>query len=118
MVISLRLLIVLHLLLMSMVTNAAPSNTKHLTLVFAGNMPDIGIHTYGTYIGLAGLLEKLRAENTPTVFTFAGGSLGPSPLSSFDRGSHIIDILNTLEPDLAEAIKEFTQTIEIQKFKL
>jgi 5'-nucleotidase/UDP-sugar diphosphatase len=108
-VISFRLLIVLHLLLSSMLTSAAPltlktlaveTNTKHLTLVFAGNMPDIGLHTYGTYTGLAGLLEKQRAGNTPTIFTFAGGSLGPSPLSSLDRGSHIIDILNTLEPDL------------------
>ena len=80
-------------------------NRKHLTLVFAGNMPDIGIHTYGTYTGLAGLLEKLRAEDTPSIFLFAGGSLGPSPLSSLDKGSHIIDILNTLEPDLMTLTK-------------
>lgn len=102
---SCRLLIVLHLLLVSMLTSATPSTEKHLTLVFAGNMPDIGIHTYGTYTGLAGLLEKIRAEETPSIFTFAGGSLGPSPLSSLDRGSHIIDILNTLEPDLMTLTK-------------
>jgi 2',3'-cyclic-nucleotide 2'-phosphodiesterase (5'-nucleotidase family) len=88
-----------------MLTSAAPSNEKHLTLIFAGNMPDIGIQTYGTYTGLAGLLEKLREEQTPTIFTFAGGSLGPSPLSSLDKGSHIIDILNTLEPDLMTLTK-------------
>tara|TARA_R110000751_G_scaffold116604_1_gene216243 strand:+ start:44596 stop:46041 length:1446 start_codon:yes stop_codon:yes gene_type:complete len=83
-----------------MVISAAPSNEKQLTLVFAGNMPDIGINTYGSYADLAGLLEKVRTAGTPTIFTFVGGSLGPSPLSSLDRGSHIIDILNTLEPDL------------------
>ena len=83
-----------------MVLNAAPETEKKLALVFAGNMPDIGVNSYGTYAGLAGLLEKERTENTATIFTFAGGSLGPSPLSSLDRGSHIIDILNTLEPDL------------------
>lgn len=88
-----------------MVLSAAPSNTKHLTLVFAGNMPDIGMHTYGTYTSLAGLLEKNRAEAPPTIFAFAGGSLGPSPMSSLDRGSHIIDILNTLEPDLMTLTK-------------
>jgi 5'-nucleotidase/UDP-sugar diphosphatase len=107
-VISFRLLIVLLLLLMSVLTRAAPSSEsteKHLTLMFAGNMPDIGIHTYGTYTGLAGLLEKLRDEDTPSIFTFAGGSLGPSPLSSLDKGSHIIDILNTLEPDLMTLTK-------------
>ncbi|GAC21621.1 bifunctional metallophosphatase/5'-nucleotidase [Paraglaciecola arctica] len=68
-------------------------------------MPDIGIQTRGTYSGLAGLLEKMRAEDTPTIFTFAGGSLGPSPFSSLDKGSHIIDILNTLEPDLMTLTK-------------
>jgi 5'-nucleotidase/UDP-sugar diphosphatase len=107
-VISFRLLIVLHLLLISMLTSAAPvtqPTEKHLTLVFAGNMPDIGNHNYGTYTGLAGLLEKMRAEDTPTIFIFAGGSLGPSPLSSLDKGSHIIDILNTLEPDLMTLTK-------------
>jgi 5'-nucleotidase/UDP-sugar diphosphatase len=107
-VINLRLLIVLHLLLMSVLTSAAPAaqtTKKHLTLVFAGNMPDIGNYNYGTFTDLAGLLEKMRAEDTPTIFTFVGGSLGPSPLSSLDKGSHIIDILNTLEPDLMTLTK-------------
>jgi 5'-nucleotidase/UDP-sugar diphosphatase len=107
-VINLRLLLALYLLFMSMLTNAAPvtqTSEKHLTLVFAGNMPDIGNHNYGTYTGLAGLLEKMRAEDTPTIFISAGGSLGPSPLSSLDKGSHIIDILNTLEPDLMTLTK-------------
>ena len=88
-----------------MQASAAEPTKKHLTLVFAGNMPDIGVHTYGTYPGLAGLLEKIRADDTPSIFAFAGGSLGPSPLSSLDRGSHIIDVLNTLEPDLMTLTK-------------
>ena len=46
--------------MMSMVTSAAPATEKQLTLVFAGNIPDIGVHTYGTYSGLAGLLEKIK----------------------------------------------------------
>ena len=87
-----------------MVVGAATTE-KHLTLVFAGNMPDIGTQTYGTFIDLASLLEKIRAEATPTIFMFAGGSLGPSPMSRLDRGSHIIDILNTLEPDLMTLTK-------------
>jgi 2',3'-cyclic-nucleotide 2'-phosphodiesterase (5'-nucleotidase family) len=100
-----RLLIVLQVLWLSTFLSAAPINEKQLTLVFAGNMPDIGVHTYGTYAGLAGLLEKLRSQDPQTIFAFAGGSLGPSPLSSLDRGSHIIDILNTLEPDLMTLTK-------------
>jgi 2',3'-cyclic-nucleotide 2'-phosphodiesterase (5'-nucleotidase family) len=100
-----RTLIVLHTFLLSLLLSSAHSTEKNLTLVFAGNMPDIGDRTYATYSGLAGLLEKMRAEDSPTIFAFAGGSLGPSPLSSLDRGSHIIDILNTLEPDLMTLTK-------------
>jgi 5'-nucleotidase/UDP-sugar diphosphatase len=100
-----RILIILYLLLSIIGVNGAAASEKRLTLVFAGSIPDIGIQTYGTFTGLAGLLEKMRAENTPTIFTFAGGSLGPSPLSSLDSGSHIIDILNTLEPDLMTLTK-------------
>jgi 2',3'-cyclic-nucleotide 2'-phosphodiesterase (5'-nucleotidase family) len=81
------------------------SKEKHINLVLAGNMPDIGINTYGSYANLGGLLDTLRANKTPTIFAFAGGSLGPSPLSSLDRGSHIIDLLNTLEPDLMTLTK-------------
>jgi 5'-nucleotidase/UDP-sugar diphosphatase len=90
---------------MSIVASAAATTEKHLTLVFAGNMPDISKHTYGTFTDLSGLLEKIRAKKTPTIFTFGGGSLGPSPFSSLDKGSHIIDILNTLEPDLMTLTK-------------
>lgn len=74
--------------------------------MFAGRMPDIGVSTYGTYPDIAALLDSLRAEISPTVFAFGGGSLGPSPLSSLDKGSHIIDILNTLEPDLMTLTKQ------------
>ncbi|MEP0354708.1 5'-nucleotidase C-terminal domain-containing protein [Paraglaciecola sp.] len=88
-----------------LINTVVVATEKHLTLVYAGNMPDIGISTHGTYSNLASLLETVRAEETPTVFTFAGGSLGPSPLSSLDKGSHIIDILNTLEPDLMTLTK-------------
>ena len=68
-------------------------------------MPDIGSQVYGSYPELAQLLESHRVKKTPTIFTFAGGSLGPSPLSSLDRGTHIIDILNTLEPDVMTLTK-------------
>lgn len=90
---------------MSMLTSVASATEKHLNIMFAGNMPDIGIQTKGSYTNLAGILDKLRAQDTPTIFAFAGGSLGPSPLSSLDRGSHIIDILNTLEPDFMTLTK-------------
>ncbi|MGS2721683.1 bifunctional metallophosphatase/5'-nucleotidase [Paraglaciecola aestuariivivens] len=68
-------------------------------------MPDISNTSNGSYSDLAEVLNKLRSQPDSTLFAFTGGSLGPSPLSSLDRGSHIIDILNTLEPDLMTLTK-------------
>jgi len=102
---NLNLIAIASLLITSSLFSIASAKEKQLTLVYAGNMPDIGISTYGTYSNLASLLETVRDENTPSIFIFAGGSLGPSPLSSLDKGSHIIDILNTLEPDLMTLTK-------------
>ena len=79
---------------------AVPADKSSLSIVFAANMPEITNPDFGSYSQLATLLEKVRRENDNSLFIFGGGSLGPSVLSSLDRGSHIIDILNTLEPDL------------------
>jgi 5'-nucleotidase/UDP-sugar diphosphatase len=44
------------------------------------------------------LFDNERKRVPATFFFFCGGSIGPSALSKLDRGSHIIDILNSLEP--------------------
>jgi 5'-nucleotidase / UDP-sugar diphosphatase len=106
--ISLRLY-VCSLLFVLTTGQAKPTEEDHLSLVFAANMPDIALVEQGSYAQLASLLTKVRQENDLSLFAFGGGSLGPSPLASLDRGSHIIDILNTLEPDLmALSKREFS----------
>lgn len=92
-------------LIMLAVSTGAVAKTKQVSLIFAGEMPVIGNNQQGDYPQLAGLIKRLKAENKAQFFFFAGGSLGPSPMSAFDRGAHIIDILNTLEPDLMAAGK-------------
>lgn len=78
-------------------------------LIFAAEMRLIDDKVHGDYPELAGLLSAVRSQNQSTFFFFGGGSLGPSPMSAFDRGAHIIDILNTLEPDaMAAAKREFS----------
>lgn len=82
---------------------------EQATLVFTGEMPLINNSQTGDYSELASLLTKIRQQDPNTSFLFSGGSLGPSPMSAFDRGSHIIDILNTLEPDvMAVSKREFS----------
>lgn len=69
-----------------------------IKIVFASEMPDIQSSS-GQYAKLGTLLHSTRSAHPNTFFYFGGGSLGPSVLSSLDQGSHIIDLLNSLEPD-------------------
>ena len=71
---------------------------QKVNIVFASEMPEIHGNK-GRYAKLATMLKQQRRANQKTFFFFGGGSLGPSILSSFDKGSHIIDLLNSLEPD-------------------
>ena len=63
-------------------------------------MPNISEEQSGYYAQLQTLVKKYRERDGTVFFIYGGGSIGPSALSSFDRGSHIIDILNTIEPDV------------------
>lgn len=83
--------------------------TERATLIFAAEMTEISSNDKGGYPELASIVNKHRQTPIATFFIFGGGSLGPSILSSFDRGSHIIDILNSLEPDaMGIAKREFS----------
>ena len=72
---------------------------EQATIIFAAQMNEIASETKGGYPELASLLMEQREANANTFFLFGGDSLSPSPLSSLDRGAHIIDLLNSLEPD-------------------
>jgi len=88
---------------------AQPHKLEQATIVFAAEMPEISSGDLGLYPQLSTLLAKQRRQQGATFFFFGGGSLGPSILSSLDQGSHIIDLLNTLEPDaMGVAKREFS----------
>ncbi|GGF68710.1 bifunctional metallophosphatase/5'-nucleotidase [Alteromonas lipolytica] len=83
--------------------------SKQLTLLYTAELPLIKNPPYGSYANLATLVSEIRAEQQPSLFLFGGGSLAPSMLSSFDRGAHVIDILNSIEPDaMGVAKREFS----------
>ncbi|MFC3120775.1 bifunctional metallophosphatase/5'-nucleotidase [Agaribacter flavus] len=67
------------------------------TLIFAADMQEIDDPATGYYAELDYLVRSIKSKNR--FFVFGGGSIGPSAMSAFDRGSHIIDILNSIEPD-------------------
>ncbi|RAU19011.1 hypothetical protein DN062_05955 [Nitrincola tibetensis] len=66
-------------------------------IVYVSEMTEMDSETKGSYPKLASLLSQYRSES-PVAFVSGGGNLAPSTLSSLDMGSHIIDLLNSLEP--------------------
>lgn len=73
---------------------------KQATIIYDAEMPKINDPSKGSYAQLASLIDQYRAQTASAFFIFGGESLGPSMLSSMDRGAHIIDMLNSLEPNV------------------
>ncbi|GLO63501.1 multifunctional 2',3'-cyclic-nucleotide 2'-phosphodiesterase/5'-nucleotidase/3'-nucleotidase [Vibrio sp. MACH09] len=59
----------------------------------------------GGLANLQSLVKATRQANKNTLFLHGGDFLAGSLMSSFDRGTHMIDLLNMMEPD-AVAINE------------
>lgn len=81
-----------------------------IRVIYVSTKPNIE-HKEGSggYAELATLLKSARAKNPETLFLHGGDSLGPSLLSSFDRGAHMMDILNSLETSaMAVGQREFS----------
>jgi len=95
--------------LLSVVSVPAVAADRQARLIFTAELPRILETEQGDYAELASIVKTNRQQPIPTFFLFGGDSLGPSTLASFDRGSHIIDILNLLEPDaMGVAKREFS----------
>ncbi len=90
--------------------NAKPRPLEHLKIVFAAGMAEIKqTDNPNNLPRLAAFLNRLRKDNKNVLFFHGGAALSPSILSSFDRGAHMVTLLNALEPDLfAIAKNEFT----------
>jgi 2',3'-cyclic-nucleotide 2'-phosphodiesterase (5'-nucleotidase family) len=92
-----------------------------LTILFTADMPIIGQNESGSYAQLATAVKQYRAAQADTLFLFGGNSLGPSPMSSFDSGSHIVDLLNSIEPDVMGVTKReysyFEEQLSLRSFE-
>ena len=86
------------LLILGLAASTRALAEQNVTLIFDAEMPVINESDSGNYAQLASVVDLYRKKNANTFFIFGGESLGPSMLSSMDRGAHIIDILNSLKP--------------------
>ncbi len=107
-----RICVILFVLIQLAMVSVAAADTEesaNLKIVYVNNLPDIEKHKgFGGLPELGGLLAETRKNHKNVLFFHGGGYLAPSALSSFDRGAHMIDILNSMHPDaVAAARKEF-----------
>ena len=78
-----------------------------IRMVYVSKMPDIAASPVGAggLSELGSLMFQTRKAHANTLFFHGGDSLAPSAMSLFDRGTHMIEILNGLAPD-AMAVNE------------
>lgn len=99
-----RRLTILLLLLGLLLAVGAPGASfagSPVFLVYASHMANISLGQGGAkYPELATLVKKLRSEGKQVILFHGGNFLGPSALSSYDKGAHLIGVLNALEPNV------------------
>lgn len=72
-----------------------------VTLVYVAHMAYIEEKQgFSPYASLASLMRDLKSRGKPAILFHGGNVLGPSALSSYDKGAHIIGLLNLLQPDV------------------
>ncbi|KQP83117.1 bifunctional UDP-sugar hydrolase/5'-nucleotidase [Methylobacterium sp. Leaf117] len=54
----------------------------------------------GGFARLAAIVKAERARGVPMLYAHAGDTLSPSLMSGFDRGAHIVELLNLAPPDV------------------
>lgn len=71
-----------------------------LFIAFSAPLPDVATSAAaGTIAHTIGALNELRRTHEGLIYIHAGGGLGPSILSNYDKGVHAIEITNLLKPD-------------------
>ncbi|UTW55917.1 bifunctional UDP-sugar hydrolase/5'-nucleotidase [Kordiimonas sp. SCSIO 12610] len=80
-----------------------------IRIIYFSNMPEVSETDERPGLArVAAYINQARDKNDNSFVIHGGDSLSPAVLSSLDRGAHMIDILNIVEPDVfAIAKREF-----------
>jgi 2',3'-cyclic-nucleotide 2'-phosphodiesterase (5'-nucleotidase family) len=83
-------------------TPAAPAPvTAEFTLVLVNDLDGMGdVAGRGGHAKLATVVKQERAARRNTLLVHAGDAYSPSILSGFDKGFHIVEMLNLIKPDV------------------
>jgi len=86
------------------------AEAQQARILYFSSMPEIMLDEGRPGLAqLASAVHIERSKSDNVIFVHGGASLGPSVLGALDRGAHMIDILNMIEPDLmAVGKREFS----------
>ncbi len=99
--------IFLAFLVLSLWAGNLRAQASEIQLVYySGNAEILDNKGEGGLPALATLLSQARGKDNSVVFLHGGSAIAPSTLSSFDRGAHMIDLLNKLEPSIFSIAKK------------
>ncbi|KQT88727.1 bifunctional UDP-sugar hydrolase/5'-nucleotidase [Methylobacterium sp. Leaf466] len=79
----------------------APVQEPTFTLLLVNDVYRMAEHEgRGGFPRLTAVVRAERARGVPMLYAHAGDSLSPSLMSGFDRGAHIVELLNIAPPDI------------------
>ena len=82
-------------------SGAALAGTPTFTLLLVNDIYAMdAVEGRGGFARLNAVVKAERARSVPLLYTHAGDSFSPSLMSGFDRGAHIVELLNLAPPDL------------------
>ena len=82
------------------VSNAVAQQKVNVTFIAASDMDTMSAETRGGPARVAAVVREERKNNPNAVFVFPGDIISPSVLSGFDKGKHMVDLLNLEPPDI------------------
>ena len=78
-----------------------PVQEPTFTLLLVNDVYRMGeLDGRGGFARLTAVVRAERSRGVPMLYAHAGDSLSPSLMSGFDRGAHIVELLNLAPPDI------------------
>ncbi|MEP1209591.1 MAG: bifunctional UDP-sugar hydrolase/5'-nucleotidase [Rhizobiaceae bacterium] len=79
---------------------AAMAEIVNVSIIVASDMDTMSGKKRGGVARLASVVKAERAKGGNSVFVYPGDLLSPSILGGFDKGAHMIELLNMAPPDI------------------
>lgn len=88
-------------LIMSVASALSNEKVTNVTFLVFSDIYDINERNgRGGYARIAGVIQEERNKRKNIIVAHAGDTISPSLISGFDKGKHIIEILNMIKPDV------------------